>query len=314
MKAAVYNHYGPASVLENQEMSKPDFSKDVATVRIHAISLNPRDLVIRKGEFKILTGRKFPKLTGVDFSGVIERVNAPDAGFAIGDEVFGYYESLAGGVSAEYVNIPVQYLAPKPAELSHQQACTLGCAYLTALQALRDKAHVSVGDEVMIYGASGGVGTAGIQLGKHLGATVTAVSNTRNKEYCHEQGADHFIAYDQQNVFEIDKKFDVFFQVYAGEGDMYGQAKKVLHKDGIFVCLIPNPLLLFKKLFYRPKFEFFLVKSNRADLEQLADLAQKGIIEPQISKTYALDDMQAAQQALEDGVGTGKIVVEVDGV
>ena len=312
MKAAVYNHYGPTSVLETQEIPKPDFSKGVATVRIHAISLNPRDLVIRRGEFKILTGRKFPKLTGVDFSGVIERVNAPDTDFAIGDEVFGYYASLSGGVSAEYVNIPVQYIAPKPAELSHQQACTLGCAYLTALQALRDKARVNVGDEVMIYGASGGVGTAGIQLGKYLGATVTAVSNSRNEEYCYEQGADHFVAYDQQNAFEMDKKFDVFFQVYAGKGDLYGQAEKVLHQDGIFVCLIPNPLLVFKKLFYRPKFEFFLVKSSRADLEQLADLAQKGIIAPQISKTYALNDMQAAQQALEDESGTGKIVVEVN--
>jgi NADPH2:quinone reductase len=163
----------------------------------------------------------------------------------------------------------------------------------------------------LIYGASGGVGTAAIQLAKHFGLKVTAVSNSSSKEYCLDLGADDFIAYDQMNVFSMPIKCDIFFQIYSKEGSYYKRAKKLINKNGTFVCLIPNPLFMFYRLFSKPNFAYLLVKSKREDLAFLAHLMAKKIINPFISQSLPLSHMDKAHRLIEEGHVKGKIVVQV---
>ncbi len=311
MKAIVFEKYGSVEALKIKELPEPAEKKGEALVRIKAIGLNPRDTAIREGELKFLTGRSFPKLTGADFSGEVVSLPPDVKHLREGDEVFGYFERVKGGVSAKLCAIPVQYLAVKPKEITHKTAAAIGCAYLTAFQALTQKAALRKGQSVLIFGASGGVGTAATHIAKQLGAQVTVVSHSRNCDYCLAQGADAFVAYDTEDVFDPKAKYDTFFQVYSKRGDVYSSAKKVLRKDGLFVCLIPNPLYVLKKLFFRPKFDFVLVKANRKHLEQLIEWIQKGAFAPNIHREYSFDEYQDAFCELETSSVQGKIVIDV---
>lgn len=314
MKALVYHQYGSPDNLQITDVSEPVVSKGNALVRIKSVALNPRDSAIRYGKFKVLTGKTFPKLIGADFSGTLEKVPANEEGFSVGDDVFGYFESLRDGVSAEVASIPVKYLARKPAELSHSVASTLGCAYLTAFQALRDKAELKKGQTILIYGASGGVGTAAIQLAKYFEANVIAVSNSRNEAYCMKQGADKFIPYDQQDVFSYKDKVDCFFQVYAGQGNIYSQARKIMKKSGCFITVIPNPLFKIRHLFSKPKLSIMNVSNKPADLELLASLTTNGIIAPVIDDYYQAKEAVKAYQKLENNEHKGKLVLDFNGI
>ena len=257
MKAVIYQKYGKAEVLEISELSMPTPKKGEVQIQVKALSLNPRDTNIRKGDFKIITGKNFPKLTGADFSGVVTELGQGVTDFKVGDKVFGYVEDVKKGVSAAYVSLPTKYLCLKPVAISHHQAAALGCTYLTALQAIRNKGKAKAGNKIIIYGASGGAGTAAIQLSKYFGMQVTAVSSAKNKQYCIAQGAEQFLPYDKTDVFKVAEKYDIFFQVYSKDGLLYKQAKQVLKPTGIFICLIPNPLFIFRKWFSTPKFESF---------------------------------------------------------
>lgn len=310
MKAIVYNEYGGPEVLGTTNLENPILSESSAIVRIHSISLNPRDSSLRKGEFRFLTGSKFPKLTGADFSGSIEDVRVNDRALKKGDEVFGYIQDLNAGASAELASIPIKFLVKKPPTISHGQASTLGCAYLTALQSLREKIKIKKNERVLIYGAAGGVGTAAIQLARHFGAYVIAVSHSSHREYCLEQGAHNFLAYNEQDIFSSER-VDAFFQVYSKQGAVYKRAKLLLNRDGRFVCLIPNPVYLFHKLFSKPSFDYMLVKSNVKDLELLVDLAERKIINPKITKSFDMDDARDAFTYFENGRVQGKVVMNV---
>jgi NADPH:quinone reductase-like Zn-dependent oxidoreductase len=309
MKAILYNQFGGPEVLTLAQLPKPVLKDSEAIICVHAISLNPRDTSIRQGDFKLFTGSQFPKLTGADFSGVIEEIGKNEQGYKKGDQVFGYISDLKRAASAKYVSLPIKYLAKKPASISHSQAASLGCAYLTALQALRDKAGITSGKRVIVYGAAGGVGTAAIQVAKYYGAYVTAVSKSTRRDYCLGQGADTFIAYDQQDIFSSEDKADTFLQVYSKEGVLYKKAKKILFPNGRYICLIPNPLFLFKKIFSKPAFEYLLVKNAKADLELLAHLTAKGNLQPHISGQFTPEQIQDAFQAMENGFVQGKVVV-----
>lgn len=315
MKAAIFNAYGDAGQLQIATLPMPQVVPGHVLVKVCSVGLNPRDIAIRKGTFKLFTGNKFPKITGADFSGVVQAIGPGVSGFAPGDEVFGYFEDVKGGVAAEYVSIPVKYLAPKPRALSHVIASVMPCAYLTALQALRDKARLKSDQKVLVYGASGGVGTAALQLARYYRAHVTAVCHSRNRAYCLANGADRVVCYDEEDVFQSPEAYDVFFQVFSTDGDFYARAKGILKPGGVFVCLIPNPVFLLRKLLAKilpmPRFEFLLVKANPEDLQWLAALATKGSLSPQATLLFSFEQVGEAHKALEGGHVRGKVALEV---
>jgi len=310
MKAIIYTQYGKPNVLEVSELPTPKMKEGHALIKINAMALNPRDIAIRAGALKIFSGTNFPKLTGADFSGVIDKLPASESSFKVGDEVFGYFEDITGGVSASFVNIPIKYLAQKPKHITHARASALGCAYLTALQALRDKAEIAKGMKVAIYGASGGVGTAAIQLAKYFEAEITAISHSRNRAYCLKQGAQNFIAYDEQDVFAENLKYDAFFQVYVNGGDVYSKAKKITNKKGAFISLNPNPITKLKHTFRKPTYQLMMVKNKPEDLNFLAKLTEEDKLNPIIFKEYKPEDIIGAHETLQNGQSIGKLVVK----
>jgi NADPH:quinone reductase-like Zn-dependent oxidoreductase len=312
MKAIIYKKYGSEEVLEVAEMPIPSIENNEVLINVKAISLNPRDTSSRNGDFKLFMNRKFPKLTGADFAGTVSAIGNDIKNFKIGDEVFGYEPSINKGTGAEYITISEKFIAHKPNKLNFEEASILGCVYLCALQTMRDKCQIKQGDKVVIYGASGGVGTASIQLAKYYGAEVTAVAHSSSEKYCKEQGADYFIAYDQSDIFASQKEYDVFFQVFGKDKAYYNEAKQILKPDGIFICLIPLPKYIFKILFARPKFKFTLVKSKADDLAFIAKLAEQGIIKPIVSTNFKLSEIKEAHKALSNGKVNGKIVVIIE--
>jgi NADPH:quinone reductase-like Zn-dependent oxidoreductase len=235
MKAVIYKKYGGTDMLQYTDLPVPVPKPGEVLIQVKAINLNPRDVSIRQGNFKFMTGRKFPKLTGADFSGTVVGLGENCKICKLDDDVFGYTESLNSGTSAEYISMPEKYLALKPVVVRDEQAATLGCTHLTALQALRDKGQIKSGDKILIYGAAGGVGSAAIQLASYFKAEVTAVSKATNEVYCLQQETNRFLAYNQTNIFSRLEKYDIFFQVYSDKGSIYPLARNLLKPGGVFI-------------------------------------------------------------------------------
>jgi len=322
MKAVTYCDYGAPDVLTVENIEKPVPSDDQVLVRVRAASLNPYDMHFMRGTpyfMRLDTGLRKPKSTriGVDFSGVVEAVGKNVTLFQPGDEVFG---GRQGGF-AEYVVISEQSLAKKPENITFEQAGGVRIAGLTALQALRDYGKVQPGQKVLINGASGGVGTFAVQLGKWMGAHVTGVSSTRNQELVKSLGADVTIDYTKQNYTEGDERYDVIVDLVGSQP--LSANRRVLKADGKYVMVggpkgkwfAPMDRVLY--MFVLSKFVdqqigFMLTQGNREDAVLLSDLMQQGKVTPVIDRTYPLAQVSDAMRYLEEGHARGKIVVTIE--
>jgi NADPH:quinone reductase-like Zn-dependent oxidoreductase len=313
MKAIIYHRYGSARVLQAAELPRPIIQGNEVLVKIEAAALNPKDSYLREGKAGILTGNKFPKQTGFDFSGTIVAVGQKVKGYNIGDEVFGFLNYLKGGTIAEYLAVRRDWFARKPAELSHITAASIPCAYLTALQVLRDIAGIEKAKKILIYGASGGVGTAAMQLANYYGAEITSVSSFKNKSYCEQQGATIPLAYDRDDIWSLmQRDYDLVFEVYNQTKNFYQQSKAYIRKTGIFVTLSPRVGAFLKTVisFLLPKrFKQFMIRTKASDLLYLAELALNKHINPQVV-TFGFDEAIKAYELLDSHHVTGKIVIE----
>ncbi|MGH3052799.1 MAG: NAD(P)-dependent alcohol dehydrogenase, partial [Gaiellaceae bacterium] len=215
MKAIVHHEYGSPDVLELQEIDKPVAKDDEALVRVRAASANPYDWHLLRGIPYIVrpqSGLRRPKNTvlGSDMAGEVEAVGKDVTRFRPGDEVFANVET---GGFAEYACVSEDFLGLKPANLTFEQAAAVPLAGLTALQGLRDAGKVQPEQKVLIIGASGGVGTFAVQIGKHFGADVTGVCSTRKVEMVRSLGADHVIDYTQGDFTQSGQQYDLVFQL-----------------------------------------------------------------------------------------------------
>ncbi|WP_338877335.1 NAD(P)-dependent alcohol dehydrogenase (plasmid) [Spirosoma sp. SC4-14] len=315
MYAIIYRHYGPPEVMELADIAKPTIRPDEVLVAVKAAGLNQMDLKLAAGQFKLLTGSKFPKQTGADFSGEIVEVGEKVNQFKIGDEVFAYIVSMKGlsGTVAEYFAVKAAAVARKPASIQHEVAAALPCVYQTALQGLRNQGNLKAGGHVLIYGASGGVGSAAIQLAKHMKAHVTTVSSSKNKEYCLKQGADSAFAYDEGNVWDrLPTDFDIIFQVYETKDSLFKTASKHLKVGGIFL-VSPTVKHILANLFaiLRGTYKVVTVNGNAEDLTLLGQLASQKLIQPDI-KVFGLHDYKKAFQLMAGFKGKGKTVIRVN--
>jgi NADPH:quinone reductase-like Zn-dependent oxidoreductase len=323
MKAVVYDEYGPPDVLQIREMPEPDVGDTDVLIRVRAASINPLDwfavtgtpLIARSG-----LGLKKPdgERLGADLAGVVEVVGDEVTSLKPGDEVFG----TAKGTLAELISAPEgKSIAPKPANLSFEEAAAIPVAALTALQALRDKAHVQAGQEVLVNGAAGGVGSFTVQIAKAFDTTVTAVTSTRNVELVRSLGADRVIDYTREDFTRDVGRFQVMIDV-AGSRPWSG-VKRVLRPDAIVVIVGgPKTSRTFGPLahmlqmtagsaFASQKTTFFISKENVADLMTLKDLAETGKIKPFVEETYPLDRVTEALSYLGTGHARGKLVLTV---
>ena len=242
-----------------------------------------------------MTGLRRPKsrLTGNDFAGVVEAVGKDIQDFRPGDEVFG----ANTGALAEIVRTMDGRVAPKPANLSFEEASAVPIAALTALQGLRDHGRVQPGQHVLVHGASGGVGTFAVQIAKVLGAEVTAVCSTRNVEQARALGADHVVDYTKEDVTRSGRRFDVIMHV--GGRLSWRRCKRILTPEGRLVLAgatgssFLGPLGYFARTWLASQASsrtagFFIAKFNRPDLDVIRELLESGQIRPVVEKRYEL--------------------------
>jgi NADPH:quinone reductase-like Zn-dependent oxidoreductase len=316
MKAALALRYGS---LVMRDVEKPEPAEGDVLVRVHATSLNAVDWYGLNGRpyfARPLMGLRKPKSseTGTDFAGVVEAVGVGVDGFAPGDEVYG----CEGGAFAEYV-VANTAVARKPANLSFEEAAAVPLAGLTALQALRDHGALQSGQQVLVNGASGGVGTFAVQIAKALGAEVHAVCSTRNIEQARELGADRVFDYTREDFARSGARYDVLFD-NAGNRS-WPSMRRVLAPSGKVVLvggprnrmLGPVGHIVRSKLaskLDRRTAAFFIAKPNRDDLAALRDLIEAGHVKPVIEQRYELAQIDEAMREM-NGHARAKRVVTV---
>ena len=237
MKAIIYDRYGTADVLRLAEVPDPSVGRRDVLVRVTRAALNPKDALVRKGKFRLLSGARFPKQCGLDVAGVVATSRSPD--FAVGQRVFGFLGEWSSrrGTLAELVVCRDTELAVTPPGVEDEAAAGSALAGLTALQALRDIAGLAPGQRVLVNGGSGGVGTAALQIARLLGGEVHSVSSTGNLALCEELGADRSWAYPEHGWKQTDP-FDVIFDVF-GNLD-FRTVKGHLAPRGSFVSTVPS--------------------------------------------------------------------------
>jgi len=320
MRAIIHTTYGSPDVLELQEIEKPDVPDDEVLVRVQAASVNPVDLYSLTGTpylARILGGLRRPKSSnlGVDFAGTVEEVGRNVTQFRPGDEVFG-----RSGAFAEYVCVR-DAVAPKPTNLTMEQAAAVPVAALTALQGLRDHGQIQPGRNVLINGASGGVGTFAVQIAKALGAEVTGVCSTRNVDLVRSLGADHVIDYTREEFTRNEQRYDLMLDVAGSRS--WSECRRVLDPQATLVIVgAPKGSRLLGPLSHivgvrlaavrsSQKVVFFMAKPNRADLMVLGELLEDGKVTPVIDRRYALSEIADALRYLGEGHARGKIVLTV---
>lgn len=321
MKAVFIRRYGKLDALEYGDRPEPVPTGRQVLIDVHAASVNPRDWLIREGRyvFRHLMVR-LPQILGSDVSGVVAATGPLATRFTVGDAVFGMQTPLGGfGGYAERVAMDERVLARKPAEVSHEEAAAVPCAGLTAWDALVKIGRVWPGAKVTIVGASGGVGSYAVQLGKALGATVTGVTSTPNVELVRSLGADTVVDYKTGRFTDSVRGQDLVFDVFGRES--LSSASRVLASGGRFVTTIPNGrhtaqavtsrlwrLVTFGK---RPSAHIVLVRTDGANLARIAGLMAEGRVKSVIDTTFPLAEARAAHERSRSWRTRGKLVLRV---
>jgi NADPH:quinone reductase-like Zn-dependent oxidoreductase len=323
MKAIVRDTYGPPDVLELRDIEKPQIADEEVLVHVHAAGVG-RDVwhVMAGLPYPIrLAGYGFraPKnpLIGSDMAGVVEAIGRKVSRFQPGEEVFG----IGKGSYAEYVCAREDKLAPKPASLTFEQAAVLAIMGSTALQALRDHGKVRSGQEVLIIGASGGVGTYAVQIAKAFGAHVTGVCSTKKVEMVRSIGADHVIDYTREDFAEGDQRYDLILDI--GGNSSLSRLRRALASRGTLVIVggegggrwfggTDRQLrAMMLSPFVGQKLGTFVNKENHEDMLVLKELIESGKLTPVIDRTYPLSAVPEAIRYLQEGHARGKLVISV---
>jgi len=324
MKAILQTKYGPPDVLQLKEVEKPSPTETQVLVKVHAASVNALDwrpfemspILVRLMGGLMGGGLLKPKDTsmGVDVAGRVEAVGGSVKQFQPGDEVFG----VAKGAFAEYACAAENKLALKPANLSFEAAAAVPIAAFTALQGLRDKGRIQPGQKVLIYGASGGVGTFAVQIAKAFGAEVTAVCSTRNLDIARSIGADHVIDYMREDFTKDGQHYDLILAVNGYHPIL--DYRRSLSPSGICVVLGGSMAQIFQGLLLGPlvsrigskKIGNMLARSNQKDLVFMRELLEAGKVVPVIDRCYPLSEVAEAIRYLVEEHAQGKVVITVE--
>jgi NADPH:quinone reductase-like Zn-dependent oxidoreductase len=319
MKAITQDTYGPAAVLESRDIERPAIGDDQVLVRVRAAGVNPADWAIMSGLPYIARpayGLRKPKagVRGTDVAGTVEAVGGAVTRFQLGDEVFG----SANGSYAEYASASEDELAPKPANLTFEEAAAVPMAAQVALQALRG---VTSRQKVLINGASGGIGTFAVQIAKSFGAEVTAVVSGRNVDMVRSIGADHVIDYTRQDFTRGDQRYDLILDNVSNHS--LSDLRRALTSTGI---LVPNGgrfdnrwfasggrlirgMVMFR--FVSQTLRTFIMTTKLEGLLALKALIEAGAVTPVIDRTYPLSEAAAALAHVGEGHARGKTVISM---
>ena len=322
MRAITQDRYGRPEVLSLGTVEVPTPGAGEVLVEVRASSVNIADWHLTTGTpamVKAVTGLTKPRnpIPGADVAGVVVAVGPTVTDFAVGDEVLG---DISSGAWAEYTTAEMGRIVKKPKGVSFEHAAAVPLAAITALQGLRDKGGLGAGQRVLINGASGGVGTFAVQIGKALGAHVTAVCSTGKVDQARAMGADHVIDYTRDDFVASERGYDVLFDNVGNRP--WSETRRVLADGGINVTITgpkhgilgPFRNLLFRKVLAtasNKRFTWFTAEVKADDLSLLADWLESGTLNPVIERTYQLAQAPDALAYLGEGHAHGKLVISI---
>ncbi len=328
MKAIVYEGFGSPDILKCQDIEKPAPGEKEVLIKVRAASINPLDWKVMKGGpflIRMLLGLGKPKIRrpGVDVAGEVEAIGRNVTQFKPGDEVFG----TCVGAFAEYATSASVFgiksaLALKPENVTFEQAASAPVASLTALQGLRDKGRIHVGQKVLVNGAAGGVGTFAVQMAKLFGANVTGVCSTANLDMVRSIGADRVIDYTQNDFTKSGERYDLFLDCIGNHS--LSACRRLLSPkgtlvmvgapdDGRVIGLVARIIgALVWSLFGTRKMVFFIARMNKADLTTVGEFMAAGKVRPVIDKRYRLSEASEAFRYMKKGHARGKVVITLE--
>lgn len=319
MKAIIYTNYGPPEVVRLTEVEKPVAKDNEVLIKVHASTVNRTDCGFRSANYFIVrfwSGLIRPKspILGCEFAGEIEAIGKDVTTFKPGDRVFGYNDIKFGG-HAEYITMSENdLLTTMPENISYSEAAPITEGAHYALCDIR-AAKITAGQQVLINGATGAIGSAAVQIVKYLGAEVTAVCDTKNVDLVKSLGADVVIDYKKEDFTKINTKFDVVFDAVGKSS--FRKCLPLLKKGGIYMStelgyMSQNPFLaLITPLFGGKKLLFPMPVNNKKDIEFLKVLVVTGKFKPVIDRSYPLEQIVEAYRYVETGMKTGNVVITI---
>lgn len=319
MRAIAISKYGGPETLDLVELPKPAPGAGELLVKVSACGVNPVDFKIRQGVVPL--GHRFPLILGYDVSGVVEAVGEGVEDFRPGDEVFYTPELLPPGGYAEYHVVPAAIASAKPEGLTHVEAASIPLAGCTAWQALFGRACAEAGDVVLIHGGAGGVGSLAIQMANWAGCEVIATASRENHDLLERLGVDMAIDYRSEDfveaVMEATDGEGVDAAIDTVGGGVFMRSFEALAPHGCVVSIVPEHMKGFGLEALAPAFfknaeaHFLFMQRDRATLDSVARLVERGFLEPVVDEILPLEEAAKAHARLETGHGRGKIVLEV---
>jgi NADPH:quinone reductase-like Zn-dependent oxidoreductase len=332
MKAFILDRYGSADHVRAGDMSDPELREDDVLVQIDAAGVNQLDSKIRNGEFKRILPYRLPLILGHDVAGVVVRVGSRVRRFKPGDEVYARPADGRIGAFAEFIAIKEEDVAIKPKTLSMEEAASIPLVGLTGWQALVERANLKKGQRVLIHAGSGGVGTFGIQLAKHVGATVATTTSTANVALVRSLGADVVIDYKKEDFSHVLRDYDVVLN--SLDKVTLEKSLRVLKPGGQLISISGPPDAAFARsigaswilrlimgaLSYgirtkakrrQAKYSFLFMRANGDQLSEIASLIDKGIIRPVVDRVFPFASTKEAMAYVDAGRAKGKVVVSL---
>ncbi|GAA3951391.1 zinc-binding dehydrogenase [Chitinophaga oryziterrae] len=315
MKKIIYSKFGGAEVLQIAEVPIPAVQATTILIKVKAVSINPLDWKIRNGEMKIMSGSKFPKGIGIDFSGIVEETGTAATKYNKGDEVFGILDVFKGEALSEYLTVEEKDIAIRPRNISFEQAAAMPVVGSAALQIFKTLVSLKKGAEILINGASGGIGMFATQIAKMSGAIVTTVVGDSGIPAGKDWGADFVVNYRNEDVLKGNKQYDVVIDL---SGKMpFTKAKQIMKHSSAYIHTAPGPKEIitsfFINLFSSKKYKLLMLKPSPEYLAELTGYAEDGIAIV-VSKVYPFNSFKKAYTEVPDGKFIGKAVITMDGV
>lgn len=314
MKSLLFESYGNSSVLKIVEENIPSPTKNEVLVKVKAAGINPLDWKIRNGDLKIMTGNKFPKYLGCEFSGVVEKIGSEIEENLIGKKIFGTMpNTMAQGAMREYICVPRSSIALLPDSISFAEAAGVTITCLAAYQSIAELAQAKAGQSILINGCSGGIGLFALQIAKNMQLKVTGTASGDGILVAKEFGCPNVIDYRKTDLLAGNEKFDIILEL---SGRMpFSQAKKILQDKSVFIN--PSPDLgsiifsIFNNLISGKKIKLLMTKYSQEKLILLTELMNKNL-KIKINKTYPFSEVIKAYQDTEKKSPIGKNIVTFD--
>ena len=332
MNAFILDRYGSADRVRAGDMPDPELREDDVLVQVHAAGVNLLDSKLRNGEFKRILPYRLPLILGHDVAGVVVGVGSRVRRFKQGDEVYARPPDGRIGAFAEFIAIRENDVAIKPRTLSMEEAASIPLVGLTAWQALIERAHLKHGQQVLIHAGSGGVGTFGIQLAKHVGATVATTTSTANVDLVRSLGADIVIDYKKQDFTDVLRDYDVVLN--SLDKVTLEKSLRVLKPGGHLISISGPPDAAFarsigaswivrlivaalsygirvKARWRHAHYSFLFMRADGGQLTEITSLIDAGILRPVVDRVFPFASTKEAMAYVEAGRARGKVVVSL---